>query len=76
MSLKPFTAEAMIHSLGEKRKVLIVLHEDNNHCQAVYNNRLCTAVYNEYVGHYYVDDKFGVIEEWNLEEYHADKRNQ
>lgn len=76
MSLKPFTAEAMIHSLGEKRKALIVLHEDNNHCQAVYNQQLCAAIYNPIVGLYYVDDKYGVIESWNEEDLYAGKRDQ
>lgn len=76
LPLKPFTAEAMIHSLGEKRKALIVLQEDNNHCQAVYNQQLCTAVYNPFSGLHYVDDKYGVIKAWNEEEQYAGKRNQ
>lgn len=74
MSFKPFTTKALIHSLGETRKELIVLHEDNNHCQAVYNHQLCTAIYNPFTGLYYVDDKYGVIESWNEEKENADKR--
>lgn len=76
MSLEPFTVDAMIHSLGEKRKALIVQHKDNNHCQAVYNRQLCTAIYNPFTGFYYVDDKYGVIESWDKEEENADKRDK
>lgn len=67
MSLTPFIAEAMIHSLGEKRQAMIVLHENNNHCQVVFNQKLCMAIYNPFTGLYYADDLYGVIESWNEE---------
>lgn len=52
-------AQAMIHSLGEIRDVLILEHRDNNNCVAEYNGFRCTAVYNLYTGLYYVDDLYG-----------------
>ena len=65
--LKPYKAIAMIHSLGSEHEALIVRFEDNNHCLAVFGNKLCSAVYNPYTGMFYVDDIYGVIEEWNNE---------
>ena len=64
---KPFPEQAMIHYLNSKRDVLILSFEDINHCQAVFGNKLCSAVYNPYVGIFFVDDVYGVIEEWNSE---------
>lgn len=64
---KPFQTQAMIHSLNGKRDVLILSFENNNNCRAVFGNKLCSAVYNPYVGMFYVDDIYGVIEEWNNE---------
>lgn len=64
---KPFQAQAMIHSLNSKRDVLILSFEDVNHCRAVFGSKLCTAVYNPYAGLFYVDDVYGVIEEWDSE---------
>lgn len=63
----PFKTAAMIHSLQEKREVLVVHYKDNNHCRAVYGNKLCTAVYNPFAGCFYVDDLYGVIAEWTEE---------
>ena len=48
--LKPYKAIAMIHSLGSEHEALIVRFEDNNHCRAVFGNKLCSAVYNPYTG--------------------------
>ena len=33
----------------------------------MFGNKLCSAVYNPYTGMFYVDDIYGVIEEWNNE---------
>ncbi|MFR8872589.1 MAG: hypothetical protein ACLVHV_03415 [Oscillospiraceae bacterium] len=63
----PLQAQAMIHSLNSKRDVLILSFEDINHCRAVFGNKLGTAVYNPYAGLFYVDDVYGVIEEWDSE---------
>ena len=56
-----FTAKAMIHSLKEVREVQILEQTDNNHVIAEYDGKKCTAVYNVFVGLYYVDDIYGVI---------------
>lgn len=65
--MKPFKTDAMIHSLHSKREVLIIAYEDNNHCQAVFGDKLCSAIYNPFTGMFYVDDIYGVIEECNNE---------
>lgn len=62
VSFEPVKVEAMIHSLKEKREVFIVLYEDANNVKAVYNNKLCTAIYNTYTGLFYVDDIYGVVD--------------
>lgn len=62
VSFEPVKVEAMINSLGEKREVFIVLYEDANTVKAVYNNKLCTAVYNTYNGLFYVDDVYGIVD--------------
>lgn len=54
---------AHIHSLGgEMREVTIISHENNNNVVAEYNGHRYTAVFNVFVGAYYVDDKYGLIE--------------
>lgn len=62
MSIQPYKALAMVHSLQEKREVLIVSFTDNNNCQAVFEKKLCSAIYNPFAGCFYVDDIYGVIE--------------
>ena len=62
VSFEPVKVEAMINSLSEKREVFIVLYEDANTVKAVYNNKLCTAIYNTYTGLFYVDDIYGVVD--------------
>ena len=62
VSFEPVKVEVMINSLGEKREVFIVLYEDANTVKAVYNNKLCTAVYNTYNGLFYVDDVYGIVD--------------
>lgn len=62
MSIQPYKTPAMVHSLQEKREVLIVSFTDNNNCQAIFENKLCTAIYNPFAGCFYVDDVYGVIE--------------
>ena len=62
VSFEPVKVEAMINSLSEKHEVFIVLYEDANTVKAVYNNKLCTAVYNTYTGLFYVDDIYGVVD--------------
>ena len=55
--------EGIVHSLRDLAMVEIVEHKDNNHCQARYDGKLCTAIFNPFSGYYYVDDIYGVIEE-------------
>lgn len=62
VSFEPVKVEAMINSLGEKREVFIVSYENVNNVKAVYNNKLCTAIYNMYTGLFYVDDIYGVVD--------------
>lgn len=62
VSFEPVKVEAMINSLSEKREVFIVLYEDANNVKAVYNNKLCTAIYNTYTDLFYVDDVYGVVD--------------
>ena len=53
-----------IHSLGGKMaEATIVERVSSNQYIAEYNGVRCTAIYNPFVGAYYVDDKYGVIGE-------------
>ena len=40
--------------------VTIIEHRDNNHVIAEYNGQICTAIFNPFVGIYYVDDIYGI----------------
>ena len=62
VSFEPVKVEAMIHSLREKREVFIVLYDDPNRVKAVYDTKLCTAIYNTFTGLFYVDDVYGVLD--------------
>lgn len=55
---------AMVHSLNALAEVEIIEHKDNNHVVAKYNDSYYTAVFNVFVGRYYVDDKYGLIENY------------
>ncbi len=41
--------------------VTIIKHEDNNHVIAEYNGQRYTAIFNPFVGMYYVDDIYGKL---------------
>lgn len=56
-----FTAKAMIHSLKAQDEVTILHEKNNNDVIADYNGKRCTAVFNPFVGLYYVDDIYGVL---------------
>lgn len=64
---EPCKVEAMVNSTGKRKEVFIVGYDDVNHCKAVVDNKLCTAIYNTFTGLFYVDDKFGVIDKLNNE---------
>lgn len=53
---------AHIHSLnGKMEEVRIVQFNDYNHVVAEYGGNFYSAVFNPFVGAYYVDDKYGFI---------------
>ncbi len=55
---------ACINSLnGEQREVVICEKTGDNAYLAEYDGKLCTAIFNVFVGRYYVDDVYGVIGE-------------
>lgn len=55
---------AVIHSLnGKTASAKILRHEDNNHCLAEYDSKICTAIWNPFNGYYYVDDVYGIIQQ-------------
>ena len=62
VSFEPIKVEAMIHSLHEKREVFVVFYDSPNRVKAVYDNKLCTAIYNTFTGLFYVDDVYGVLD--------------
>jgi len=60
---KPFTAMAHIHSLkGELQAAHIIRKIGDNDYIAEYNGVRCHAIYNPFVGRFYVDDVNAVIE--------------
>ena len=59
-----FDIQARIHSLGGALDtVTIIEHKDNNHVIAQYRGKYYTAIFNPFVGQYYVNDKFGYIKD-------------
>lgn len=55
--------KAHIHSLqGQMDTVTIIQHKDNNHVISEYKGNQYTAVFNPFVGAYYVDDIYGLIQ--------------
>lgn len=62
-----FYTTAMIHSKKSSENqtdtVLIIQYKDNNNVIAEYKGHRYTAIYNPFVGLFYVDDIYGKIEE-------------
>lgn len=56
-----FTTKAMIHSLNAQGEATILHEKNNNDVIAEYNGKRCTAVFNPFVGLYYVDDIYGIL---------------
>jgi len=52
---------AMIHSLGVQAEVLIISENGCNDVVAEYQGKKYTAVYNGFIGMYYVDDIYGEV---------------
>lgn len=57
------TVEAVVHSLNDLDTVTILSENGNNDVIAEYKGVKCTAIYNIFVGRYYVDDIYGIISE-------------
>ena len=54
--------QARIHSLdGQCDEVTIVSEKSDNDIIVEYNGVRCTAIYNVFVGCYYVDDVYGIV---------------
>lgn len=56
-----FTAKAMIHSIRAQDEVKILHEKSLNDVIAEYKGKRCTAVFNPFVGLYYVDDIYGAL---------------
>ena len=52
---------AMVHSLNGLAEVSIISENGCNHVIADYKGLRCTAVFNIFLGLYYVDDVYGII---------------
>lgn len=59
----PAKTQAMVHSLNAKTEVTIIKKVGDNSYHAEYHGVVCTAIYNPFVGCFYVDDVYGVLEE-------------
>lgn len=54
--------QARIHSLdGQFDEVTIISEKSDNDIIVDYNGVRCTAIYNVFVGCYYVDDVYGIV---------------
>lgn len=54
-------ANAMIHSLKEVREVVILSENGPNNVTALYEGNVYSAIRNDFVGLYYVDNLYGFI---------------
>ena len=60
----PITQPMHIHSLGgELREATIVEKIGDNKYVAEFSGVRCSAIFNPFVGRFYVDDKYGVIKD-------------
>ena len=60
----PITEPMYIHSLdGELREATIVEKIGDNRYVAEFGGVRCSAIFNPFVGRFYVDDKYGVIKD-------------
>jgi hypothetical protein len=58
----PIIEPMHIHSLnGELREAAILQKLGDNDYLAEFNGVKCHAIYNPFVNHFYVDDKYGII---------------
>jgi hypothetical protein len=77
--MEPFEATAVINSLsanegpnhpnGSNTDIVTILDcTDSNNVIAEYKGKRCRAIFNVFVGMYYVDDKFGLLPECSVPE--------
>ena len=66
----PITEPMHIHSLdGQLKDATIIEKVGKNEYIAEYNGVKCSAIFNPFVGRFYVDDKFGVIKDKTPRQY-------
>ena len=56
-----FKANAMVHSINAVKEVEIIEKRGDNDYLAKVGDTVCTAIFNPFVGLYYVDDVYGVV---------------
>ena len=56
-----FATKAMIHSLKKQDEALILHERGCNDVIAEYKGKRYTAIYNPFVGLFYVDDIYGIL---------------
>jgi 5'-3' exonuclease len=62
--MEPFKVQAMVHSLKAKDEVTIISEDrDTNKVVAEYKGKKYTAIFNWFVGLYYVDNLYGEIKD-------------
>ena len=60
-----FKTQAMVHSLKSKDEVTILHEKSNNDVVAEYKGKRYTAIFNPFVGLFYVDDIYGLLSDQN-----------
>ena len=56
-----FKTEAMVHSINAIKEVEIIEKRGDNDYLAKVGDVVCTAIFNPFIGLYYVDDVYGVV---------------
>lgn len=56
-----FKVNAMVHSIKSVKEVEIIEKRGDNDYLAKVGDVVCTAIFNPFVGLYYVDDVYGVV---------------
>lgn len=65
--MKMVLRRAVVHSQKAKGLQDVLISDkpaQDGQYRAEVNGKLCTAIYNVFVGHYYVDDIYGVIKDY------------
>jgi hypothetical protein len=61
-----FKVMAIVHSLKSQDEVTILHENGPNDVIAEYGGKRCTAIYNIFNGLYYVDDKYGILQDQDI----------